>query len=110
MNHIRDEGNYLLESNVSLTGFNDYINTYQFQYIYVTQKSLYDRLVSHRKNIIGETAKLALESSTVSVSRESVDNLFAVLSKIRKLRKWMYYQLNRKAGFRSIHFFDTTSS
>ena len=60
MNHIRDEGNYLLESNVSLTGFNDYINTYQFQYIYVTQKSLYDRLVSHRKNIIGETAKLAL--------------------------------------------------
>ena len=85
MNHIRDEGNYLLESNVSLTGFNDYISTYQFQYIYVTQKSLYDRLVSHRKNIIGETAKLALESSVFN--RESKHAIDSELREMRKLTK-----------------------
>merc|ERR1711957_472023 len=43
-NHIRDEGNNLLESNASLTEFNKYINTYQFEYIYVAHKVLYDRI------------------------------------------------------------------
>jgi len=61
-NHIRDEGNTLLESNASLTEFNKYINTYQFEYMCVTHKTLYDRLVSYRNNLIVETVKLALES------------------------------------------------
>ena len=60
-NHIRDEGNNLLEYGASLTEFNRYINSYQFEYIYVTHKALYDRLVSYRNNLIVETAKLALE-------------------------------------------------
>ena len=60
-NHIRDEGNNLLESGASLTEFNRYINSYQFEYIYVTHKALYDRLVSYRNNLLVETAKLALE-------------------------------------------------
>merc|ERR1712238_38757 len=68
-NQIRDEGNYLLESNASLPKFNKYINTYQFDYMYVSHKTLYDRLVSYRNNLIVETAKLALESFTSS--RES---------------------------------------
>ena len=42
-NHIRDEGNNLLESNASLTEFNKYINTNQFEYIYVTHQTLTDR-------------------------------------------------------------------
>ena len=37
-NHIRDEGNNLLESNASLSAFDKYINTYQFEYLYVTHK------------------------------------------------------------------------
>ena len=45
-NHIRDEGNNLLESNASLAEFNKYINSYQFEYICTTHKALYDRLVS----------------------------------------------------------------
>merc|ERR1712238_318662 len=60
-NYIRDEGKRLLESNASLTVLNKYINTYQFEYIYVTHKALYDRIVSYRNNLIVETAKLALE-------------------------------------------------
>ena len=60
-NHIRDEGNNLLESNASLTDINKYINTNQFAYIYVTHKVFYDRLLSYRNNLIVETAKLALE-------------------------------------------------
>merc|ERR1711957_190558 len=84
-NHIRDEGNNLLESNASLTEFNKYINTYQFEYIYVTHRALYDRLVSYRNNLIVDTAKLALESFTSS--RESKDELDAKLSKMRKLTK-----------------------
>merc|ERR1711957_64916 len=60
-NYIRDEGKRLLESNASLTELNTYINTYQFEYIYVTHKALYDRIVSYRNNLIVETAKLALE-------------------------------------------------
>jgi len=79
--HIRDKGNSLLESNASLTEFNEYINSYQFEYIYVTHKDLYDRLVSYRNNLIVDTAKLALESFTSS--RESKDKLDAELSKIR---------------------------
>ena len=46
-NKIRDEGNNLLESNASLTVFNKYINTYQFECIHVTHKALYDRIVSY---------------------------------------------------------------
>ena len=84
-NHIRDEGNNILDSNVSLTEFNEYIDSYQFEYIYITHKALYDRLVSYRNNLIVEAAKLALES--YALSRESVDELFAVISKLRKLRK-----------------------
>ena len=60
-NHIRDEGNNLLESNASLAEFNKYINTYQFEYIYITYKAIYDRIFSYRNNLIVEIAKLALE-------------------------------------------------
>ena len=77
-NHIREEGNNLLESNASLTEFNNYINSYQFEYIYVTHKALYDRIVCYRNNLIVENAKLALES--LSSSRESKDELDAELS------------------------------
>ena len=84
-NQIRDEGNNLLDSNASLIEFNKYIDSYQFEYVYVTNKALYDSLVSYRNNLIVEAAKLALESS--ALSRESVDELFAVISKMRKLRK-----------------------
>ena len=84
-NNIRDEGNNLLESNASLVEFNKYINTYQFEYIYVTYKAFYDRLVFYRNNLIVETAKLALES--FASSHESKGELDVELSKIRKLRK-----------------------
>ena len=60
-NHIRDEGNNLLESDASLIEFNKYINSYQFEYVSVTHKALYDRLVSYRNNLIIDAAKLALE-------------------------------------------------
>ena len=60
-NHLRDEGNMLLRSNSSLTEFNEYINSNQFEYIYVTHKTFYDRLVSYRTSLIVENAKLALE-------------------------------------------------
>ena len=61
-NHIRDEGNMLLlQSNSSLTEFNEYINSNQFEYIYVTHKAFYDRLVSYRNSLIVMNAKLALE-------------------------------------------------
>merc|ERR1712238_87972 len=63
-NYIRDEGKRLLESNASLTEFNRYLNTYQFEYIYVSHKDLYDRIVSYRNNLIFESAKLALERSS----------------------------------------------
>ena len=90
-NHIRDEGNNLLESNASLVEFNKYINTYQFEYIYVTYKAFYDRLVFYRNNLIVETAKLALES--FASSRASKDGLNAELSKMRKLIKGMCHQI-----------------
>ena len=61
-NHIRDEGKNLLKSYASLTEFNKYINTYQFEYIYVSHRAFYDRLVSYRNYLIVVTAKLALES------------------------------------------------
>ena len=51
-NHIRDEGKNLLESKASLTEFNKYVNTYQFEYIYISHKDLYDRLVSYRNSLI----------------------------------------------------------
>ena len=38
-NHIRDEDNNLLEFNASLTEFKRYLNSYQFDYIYVTHKA-----------------------------------------------------------------------
>ena len=60
-NYIRDEGNSLLKSDASLTEFNRYLNTYQFEYINVTHKALYDRLVSYRNKLIIDIAKLALE-------------------------------------------------
>merc|ERR1712238_463070 len=84
-NHIRDKGNNLLESNASLTEFNKYINRYEFEYIYVTYKAFYDRLVSYRNNLIVETAKLALDSFKSSC--ESKDGLDAELSKMRKLTR-----------------------
>ena len=61
----------LIESNASLTEFNKYINSYQFEYIYVTHRDLYDRLVSYRNNLIVETAKIVLESFT---KKNSIDN------------------------------------
>ena len=60
-NHIRDDGNNLLKSNASLTEFNKYINTHQFEYIYVSHRAFYDRLVSYRNSLIVNIAKLALE-------------------------------------------------
>ena len=84
-NHILDEGNNLLESNASLPKFNKYINTNQFEKVYVLHKSFYDRLVSYRNNLIVETAKLALESFASSC--QSNDGLDAELSKIRKLTR-----------------------
>ena len=82
-NHIRAEGQQLLKSNASLTEFNKYINSYQFEQIYVTQKVFYDRLVSYRNNLIVETAKLALES--FASRRESKDESDAESSKMREL-------------------------
>jgi len=70
-NHIRDEGNNLLESNASLTELDKYINSYQFEYIYATHRTFYDRLVSYRNNLIVEIAKLSLDS--LARSRESND-------------------------------------
>ena len=64
-NHIRDEGSNLLGSNASLTTFNKYINTYQFEYLYVMYKALYDRIVSYRNNLIVEAAKLVLKSFVI---------------------------------------------
>ena len=61
-NHIRDEGIILLDSDASLTDLNKYINTYQFEYIYVSHRAFYDRLVSYRNYLIVDIAKLALES------------------------------------------------
>merc|ERR1712238_434988 len=84
-NHIRDEGNNLLESNASLPKFNKYINTNQFEKVYVLHKAFYDRLVSYRNNLIVETAKLALESFASSCA--SKDGLNAELSKMRKLTR-----------------------
>ena len=60
-NHIRDEGNNLLESNASLAEINRYINTNQFEYIYVSYRALYDRLVTYKNKLIVENAKFALE-------------------------------------------------
>ena len=62
--HIRNEGNHSFYFNASLTEFNKYINTYQFDYIYFSHKAFYDRLLSYR-NIV-ETAKITLESFTSS--------------------------------------------
>merc|ERR1712238_114199 len=56
-NHIRDEGNNLLKSNASLTELDKYINSYQFEYIYATHRTFYDRLVSYRNNLIVDIAK-----------------------------------------------------
>jgi len=76
-NHIRDECNKLLKSNASLTVLNKYINTYQFEYMYVTHKALYDRILSYRNNLIVETAKLALDE-VESRARET-EGVFEVI-------------------------------
>ena len=82
-NHIRDEGNNLLESNASLIDSNRYLNSYRFEYIYVSHRAFYDRLVSYRNKLIVETAKLALES--FASRRESKDESDAESSKMREL-------------------------
>jgi len=79
-NHIRDEGKNLLKSNASLTEFNKYINTYQFDYIYVSHRTFYDRLVSYRNNLIVETAKLALESLELSKMHKKNTELSASIA------------------------------
>ena len=69
-NHIREEGIKLLQSNASLTGFMKYINTYNFEYIYVTHKALYNRLVAYRNKLIVESAMLALRGKADEVGRQ----------------------------------------
>ena len=85
-NHIRDEDNILLDSNASLTEFNKYINSHQFEYIYVSHKALYDRLVSYRKNLIVETVKLALESFTSSRVSNTAIKKKRVLPTVKRKR------------------------
>jgi len=60
-NQIRGKGCKLIESNASLVEFNRYINTNEFENIYVTHRAFYDRIVSYRDKVIIETAKMALE-------------------------------------------------
>ena len=60
-NHIRVKACKLIESNASLAEFNKYINSNEFENIYVTHKAFYDHIVSYRDKVIIETAKMALE-------------------------------------------------
>ena len=49
-NHIRDEGKKLFESNAKLIEFNKYININQFEYIYISHKDFYNRVVNYGNN------------------------------------------------------------